>query len=379
MVITGYALWLGASPAVLAALAALPLVAQLGMPIALLLKGTRKGLSFGLAFWGRAFFVLVLLLPFMPPWLRIPCLLLVAAVSQVAVAPLGVLWNSWMADLVVPEARGRYFGFRNAVVGLSGTLGNLAAGRFIDLMPRPTGFLLVLGVAVVVGVISAGLLRLQYEPPSTRKKESAKDLEAPWKDPAFRAYLVFVATWFAGVMCGAPFVFPLFLQYAHMSFAEVGLWTVISATSGLFFGPMWGRVADRTSHRQVVIYTALVASSALPILWLVAAPDQKTTIWISAVLDGLAWSGLGTALNNLVLHLSPPPSRSGYFALFGVALGLGGVVGSGLGGAIGSLGLGPSPYHLPLVVSLAVRLISLLAFALKKEGRPGATPLETRD
>lgn len=154
MVMTGYALWLGATPAALAALGALPTVAQFAAPMALLFSGNRKRLSIALARGGRALFGLVLVLPVVPEHWRIPGLLLVAALSQFVIAPVNVLWTSWMADLVPERERGSYFGFRNALLGLVGTLGNLLAGAVIDLMGKPWGFLLVLGIGVVAGVLS---------------------------------------------------------------------------------------------------------------------------------------------------------------------------------------------------------------------------------
>ncbi|MER3555711.1 MAG: MFS transporter [Meiothermus sp.] len=359
VVMTGYALWLGANPAALAVLGALPSVGQLAAPLALFSRGSRKNLSIILAGGGRALFAGVLILPLLPEPMRIPGLLLIAALSQLVIAPVNVLWTSWMADLVPEKERGRYFGFRNAFLGLVGTLGNLAAGTLIDHIGKPWGFLLVLLVGVGAGVASASILRWQFEPPSTPNPPKLRDLVAPFSDRRFRGFLGFVVLFMGAVSVGSPFVVPLWLEYDKMTFAQVGLWTVIAASCGLFVGPLWGRIADRAGHWRVLLWTSTVAAVVLPPLWLMAAPGRLHTIWAAAVCDPFAWAGLGTALTNVALQSASPERRNLYLALYWMAFAVGGVLGASMGGVLGTLKLGPSPYHLPIIASIGLRLVAV--------------------
>jgi len=359
MVTTGYALWLGATPAALAILGALPAVGQLAAPLALFTRGSRKRLSILLAGGGRALFAGVLLLPLLPESWRIPGLLLIAAVSQLVIAPVNVLWTSWMADLVPEKQRGRYFGFRNAFLGLVGTLGNLAAGSLIDHLGKPWGFLIVLGIGVAAGVTSTFILRWQFEPPATPAVPRLREFLAPFGDRRFRGFLGFVTLFMGAVSVGSPFVVPLWLQYDRMTFAQVGLWTVIAASVGLFVGPLWGRIADRAGHWRVLLWTSAIAAMVLPPLWLLAAPGRLQTIWVAAVCDPFAWAGLSTALTNVALQSASLERRNLYLALYWMAYAVGSVLGALLGGALGSLGIGPSPYHLPILASVALRLIGV--------------------
>jgi len=363
MVMTGYALWLGAPPVALAILGALPLVGQMAAPLALFFRGSRKELSANLSVFGRGLFVLVLFVPLMPePW-RIPGLLLVAVLAQLILAPVNVLWTSWMADLVPEEQRGRYFGLRNGLLGLVGTLGNLAAGSLIDALGKPWGFLLVLGIAVIAGVGATFILRQQYEPPCQSTPPGFFEFVGPLSDRRFRGFLGFVVLFLGAVSVGGPFVFPLFLEYARMNFTQVGLWTVIAASCGLVLSPLWGRLADRIGHWQVLLFSSSVAALVLPPLWLAGGPGQLQTIWISAVCDALAWGGIGTALTNVALQSASPEKRNLYLAWYWMAFAVGGILGSLLGGALGSLHqqlkLFPSPYHLPILVSMLLRVVAV--------------------
>ena len=360
VVTTGYALWLGANPAALAVLGALPLVAQMAAPLALVFRGSRKRLSILLAATGRGVFAAVLLLPLLPEDWRIPGLLIIAASSQMIVSPVNVLWTSWMADLVPEEKRGRYFGFRNGILGLVGTLGNLAAGSVIDVLGKPWGFLLVIAVGVGLGIAATYILRFQTEPPFKPSAPTLKEFFSPLSDRTFRGFLGFVVFFLGAVSVGGSFVFPLFLEYTKMTFTQVGLWTVIAAASGLVMGPLWGRVADRIGHWWVLLFTSVVATLVLPPLWLVARPGHLETIWIAAVCDAIAWGGIGTALTNIALQGVSVEKRNLYLSLYWLSFALGGILGSLLGGYLGSLHtvlkLGPTPYHFPIVVSMILRL-----------------------
>ncbi len=83
------------------------------------------------------------------------------------------------------------------------------------------------------------------------------------------------------------------------------------------------------------------------------------TIWVAAVFDPFAWAGLSTALTNVALQSASLERRNLYLALYWMAYAVGSVLGALLGGALGSLGIGPSPYHLPILASVALRLIGV--------------------
>jgi MFS family permease len=361
VILTGYALALGASPGALAILGGLPFLAQLLAPLALFLRGSRKALAVRLNLLARALFLPAILAPLLPEPHRIPTLLLFAGLSQLLAAPVGVVWLSWMADLVPEERRGRYFGLRNALLGLVGTLGNLLGGAVADRLPPPTGYQAVLLLGVGLGLLSVLLLRAQAEPPLPSSPPPQKALQAAWRDGAYRRYLAVVFAWYLAVMVGGPFVIPYFIQVGGLSMTQVGLWTLLSATSGLVFGPLWGRLADREGHGAVLLRAGWVAA-LMPLLWLMGSRAFPWPIWAAALADALAWSGLGTALVNAALAQAPKETRSGYLALFWLALGLGGLVGSLVAGLVARLEVGPSPYHLPILVSALLRVLVVRRF-----------------
>jgi len=185
----------------------------------------------------------------------------------------------------------------------------------------------------------------------------------PLSDRRFRGFLGFVALFLGAVSVGGPFVFPLFLDYVKMTFTQVGLWTVIAASCGLVLSPLWGRLADRIGHWQVLLFSSSVAALVLPPLWLAGGPGRLETIWMAAVFDAVAWGGIGTALTNVALQSASPEKRNLYLAWYWMAFAVGGILGSLLGGALGSLHqqlkLFPSPYHLPILASMLLRVVAV--------------------
>ena len=154
-----------------------------------------------------------------------------------------------------------------------------------------------------------------------------------------------------------------FSGYANMTFTQVGLWTVTSASCGLVLSPLWGRLADRIGHWQVLFFSSSVAALVLPPLWLAGGPGRLEPIWLAAVFDAVAWGGIGTALTNAVLQSAPSEKRNLYLAWYWMVFASGGILGSLLGGMLGSLHtqlkLFPSPYHLPILVSMLLRVVAV--------------------
>lgn len=171
-----------------------------------------------------------------------------------------------------------------------------------------------------------------------------------------------------------------------MSFTQVGLWTVIAASCGLVLSPLWGRLADRIGHWQVLLLSSSVAALVLPPLWLLGGPGRLETIWAAAAFDAVAWGGIGTALTNVALQSAPPEKRNLYLAWYWMAFAVGGILGSLLGGALGSLHaqlkLFPSPYHLPILVSMLLRAVavSYLGWRIRRDKKraAGLAGLETK-
>lgn len=340
-VLTGYLMHLGADAATLALVAAVPLLAQLTGPFAAVLAarlGARKPLTALLGLVGRVLWVLAALLPLsgVPEAWQPAALVLLVGLSAAFQAPNGVLWSSWMADVVPPRERGAYFGLRNGVLGVVGMLGNLAAGAFLDRVAAPFGFQVVLLTAVGCALVGLVLLLRHDEPPLPPGDANLRRaLTDPWRDRNFRRVLVFGTYWTFVVMLAGPFVFPYFLGQLKLSFTQIAVWSAIASVCALATSWWWGRVADHAGNKPVLRFGTVLAGVGLPGTWILAGLTGRVEfVWLSAVLDAAAWGGIGAALFNLALGSAPREQRTSFFAAFSLVTGVAGFCGGVVAGPL---------------------------------------------
>ena len=374
-VLTGYALHLGATPGVLGLIASVPLLGQAVSPLAAWLvsrSGRRKGVAVGTALIGRGLWVLAAALPLLPVPAEIKGALLVAlvALSGLFIAANGALWTAWMGDVVPRKERGRYFGLRTGVLGMVGTAANLIAGVWLDRTQAPFSFQVVLLVAVFSGVLSAGLLNRQDEPPLGRTRlPISRAFSLPMSDPTFRRLLMFAVYWSFAVLVSSPFVIPYFLNHLRMTYVEVAVWGSISAASALVMAPVWGRLSDRVGNKPVLAVTTFLAGTLLPLTWMLAAPGRLWPIWLSGVVDAVVWSAISPCILNLSLATTPRENRAAFIAVFSALTGVAGFVGGlvsgpllelyrALGPATGVSAWGWTAYHSLFATSAVLRALA---------------------
>jgi MFS family permease len=370
--LTGYALYMGATPFELGLIASVPLLGQVLSPIVAWLAGRvgrRKVLAILTAIIGRLLWSYAVILPFaVAPDSRAPVLIAMIAISSIFIAGNGSLWTAWMGDVVPQQERGRYFGFRAGVHGVVGMLANLAAGAFVDVVKAPISFQVVLSVAVMSGLVAASLLLTHAEPAATASRLRLRDTFAvPFQNTNFRRFLLFAAYWTFAVLLAAPFVIPYMLKYLRMTYTQIALWTVIASLSGLFLAPLWGRLADRVGNKPVLEITTIGAGSLLPLTWIMATPGNLWPIWFGGVVDALVWGAIGPAQFNLALSSAPRDNRASFIAVLSAVTGLAGFVGGLLSGVlldsfarftptIRALGFEWTAYHSLILVSALLRL-----------------------
>ena len=370
-VLTGYALYLGATPFELGLIASVPLLGQVLAPLVAWLAGRagrRKALTVATAVLGRVIWAVAALLPAIaPPDSRAALLIVTIAISGIFLAGNGALWTAWMGDVVPQDQRGRYFGLRGGVLGIVGMLANLGAGAFVDAVAAPLSFQLVIFFAIFNGLIASSLLLTHSEPLVTAQRLPLfETFTVPFKDLNFRRFLIFASYWTFAVLIVAPFVFAYFLKHLKMSYTQIALWSVIAAVSALVFSPQWGRLADRVGNKPILNITTVGAGTLLPLTWLLATPGNLWPIWLSGVVDALIWGAIGPAQFNLALSSAPRENRISFIAVLSAVTGLAGFVGGVLSGVLLSgfnsfgtatllMGYQWTPYHWLIVVSALLR------------------------
>lgn len=336
-VLVGYLLHLGASPTHIALVGSVPFLAQMFSPLGAMAAealGGRRALAALLGATGRASWILAAFLPqlSLPDGMRPTLLVALVFVASAFQAATGTVWTAWMGDVVPEERRGRYFGMRTGILGAVGTVANLAAGAFLDRVGAPLSFQVVIGVAVAASFAAVVLYLFHYDPPSEKRRITlGKILTLPYASVNFRRFLRFAVYWQFVVMLGAPFVVPYFLEELRMTFTQVAYWSSLTALVALATTILWGRVADRVGTKPVLMLGTFLAGALLPVNWILAGlTGNLGFVWLSGVLDAVAWGAITPAVFNLALGSAPRTGRVTFIAMYSLVQGLAGFAGGAL-------------------------------------------------
>ncbi|MEI7898681.1 MAG: MFS transporter [bacterium] len=378
--LTGYAIMLGANDFHLGLLNGMWTLAAFGSVAGTQQLGRsdrRKPMMLEALTLSRSVWICLCLLPFLPisPLVRIALFLVIVLTAATAAEYANMGWMSWMTDLVPPAIRGRYFSWRNSILGASGMLTGCGAGWVCDqlkLITSPANaFVPVLVFAVACGTLSTLLLARIWEPPlhGERPLPLLQTLRLPLRHGPFRHLLILSGLWALVTGVAAPFFQPQMIKNLHMSFAVIGLYAAIAGIVNLAAQPLWGILIDRIGNRPVLLMN-IIGVTGLPLLWLLARPDCLMPIWIDAALTGIFWPGILLTFFNLVMITAPQENRSAYLASYRLVTGLVGFAGALLGGGLAYL---LRDFSLPVAGQCLVNFHML--FVLSCVGRFALWPL----
>jgi len=266
-------------------------------------------------------------------------------------------------------------GKRGQLTGLSaGAAGLVTIGLGIALvavdLEQASGLFYGSLIAVAGGmwVIAAGLYALIKEFPGETGGggdalvEALKRLEVLVKDAQFRRFVVTRSLLIATAL-SAPYYIALSQHRLGSPAYLLGLFLASSGLASLVSGPVWGRIADRSS-RRVMVRSALIAA-AIGIV--VFTADQWTsltaTFWFlpaAYFLLSIAHDGVRVGRKTYIVDLAGGNRRTDYVAVSNTAIGIVLL----LAGAIGTLSAVVSIGGIILILSVIAGAGALVGTAL---------------
>lgn len=293
-------------------------------------------------------------------------------------------WFSWMAALVPPRLRGRYFGVRNSVASLTNLLSVPLLGFAVSAWPggaiQGYGALLVLGV--VIGLISlvCQFWMVDVNPQVTHSAEALpeyKENHRPQaekfsilKDINFLKFLLYFGLWTFAMNLSAPYFNLYLLKDLDLDLSTVTIYTSVIAGANLIMLLFWGKLADRVGNRPLLLLVGVLIA-ATPLFWLGVGTDA-VSVWVWLPLIHLITGGFGAAVDlcntNIQMEVAPTNRPSQYFAIAAAVTGVSGGLGSTVGGFLVQLNLiGGLPGLFAL--SAGLRLVALLPLVFVQEPR----------
>ena len=229
----------------------------------------------------------------------------------------------WTQQYVPDSVRGKYTAANNMVTTATGFVAVAIGGAVLARTVGLTGFMLLIAVGVVFGLVSVLLaLRIPGGTPQRRSRDqpSAKrDLGTAIRDRNMVRYLLGVGLITLATVPLNSFL-PLFMG------EEVGLpdsaivWLQTGTLVGtLLSSYLWGWAADRYGSMPVTLY-GLSMRAMLPFLWMLMPRHSPASLSIAlgiAFLQGVADMGWGIGSARLLyVNIVPSAKRRDYMAVY---------------------------------------------------------------
>jgi MFS family permease len=267
-------------------------------------------------------------------------------------------WLSWMAAIVPPSLRGRYFGLRNSAANLTTLISVPLIGLAVSRWQG--GSIQGYGIVLMLGVVS-GLVSLLFQNfmvdinPQSRPAFSIPAIEPDgpllsqlsspplfspmpltrfWHDANFLQFLVYFNLWAFAVNLSAPFFNVYMLNDLDLDISQVTLYNSLSAGANLVLLMAWGKLADRVGNRPILIGAGIVFA-VFPLLWLMTgAHSGSTWVWLPLLhlIAGATAAAIDLCSNNLQMDIAPLHSQSTYFGVAAALAGISGTLGTTAGG-----------------------------------------------
>lgn len=395
IVLTAFALYMGADVFIIGLLTALPLLAailQLWTPQLVNAWGGRKAVSVKTLGTARLLLIPMVALS-LGAWLvpdlawmwLIMCLILITVFSGLTAIG-GTSWLSWATTVVPLEQRAAYFAKRSTLIGVVGLVAALLTGFFLDWWTEPvaTGsghrthpgaYVVLFAIATVAGIISTSRLQrtpdLKNQEPSADRPSFKESLTSTWKLLELRRYLIFRSAQLFAIGIVVPYYAVYMLQDLKLSFTELFFLQNVGALAGLVVLPLWGRMLEKFGCSRILFWTSWFKVLYV-ILWAFVVPGDPFWPLLLLHMSLAVDSGLNLASGNLLMNLLPPGTQNvGFFSVFTAVTSLVSAIGPFVAGiligwiaaySLPVLGVGLGAFQLMFIVSGLLRAASMVFF-----------------
>lgn len=329
VILTAFALHLGASTVMVGLLASAPFLAQLlQLPAILLVERlrTRKRIAVLSSILGRLMLAVMAATAFFHGISS----LLVFLAAQFILCGLGAIggcaWHAWLRDLAPEERLGSVFARRTAWLTTISLLLGLAAAFALELTPagsrdRSLVFAAMFAVGCVTGLVSARIVSGMPEPlmpPAAGPIRLAELLRRPFADRNFSRLLGFVASWQFAINLATPFFTVFIVRQLRFDVSFVMVLSVVSQIANLLALRTWGMLSDRFANKSVLTVCAPAYLLAIAAMIGASQFDSRELVagWLMVLnmIMGGALAGATLAATNIALKLSPKGSATAYVA-----------------------------------------------------------------
>lgn len=280
------------------ALSLIPVIAILGMQLPQLFGAAIVAQSadfrttfLRLGILPRLALLALALVPWLPGQWALLGLFLAFGLSTAACGAHAPCWYEFVSHVVPAPLRGRFFGDRNALGGLTGLAALGATSWLLQALPYPANFSACFAVAAALWFVSYGCMW------ATRHDWTQVDAARAGAQPflrsavsmlqeheGFRRYVA--ARWLvSGSIMGVAFYVIFAQRHFHLTAAQSSLLAMALTLLPGLLGMVWGRLIDHFGLRRVQVPAAIVGGLAC---WLLLVAPSLPIYALGLFLIGCA-------------------------------------------------------------------------------------------
>lgn len=300
-------------------------------------------------------------LSFSAAWKIILCIMtfFIAHMLGQLIAPIA---GNWVASLVTPATRGKYFSRRDCIMVLVSVIVSLGVGKVFDtfkaLQNPELKFLFISALIVMLGVVNFIALSCIKEPHfsyvslehkeihgrlvkkrvAKNKNKEEEKFKVTFKkvisDEAFRGSIILTVLWQTAFFFSTPYFGIYQISYLKLSYTYIMIMGFAGSVIRMIATPFSGRIADQKSWALVLKNAFLIMAWAFIINAFTVPKNARVMFAIYSLLTGLAWAGIAPGLFAIQLDIAPGEDKTAYLGINAALMGLSGFLSAIVGGVV---------------------------------------------
>ncbi len=244
-------------------------------------------------------------------------------------------WNSLIGDLVPANSRGAFFSLRNKKISYASFTALIMAGPtlayFHHINLEAWGYLVIFMTALVARLVS-GYWLSHYEDPELKKSDSDYfsfyDFIRRTPHSNFAKFAWYVCLMLAAQFICGPFFSVYLLRELQLSYTEFTCLSASLILAQVLTLSHWGKLSDSLGNK-IILFAASVGICLAPVIWTFST-NFYYLIFVH-MYSGFVWSGFNLAAANFLFDAVTPAKRArcaayqsvmnGFFCLCGALLG----------------------------------------------------------
>lgn len=283
-------------------------------------------------------------------------------------------WVSWMNDLVPPNLRGRFWGFRNRASGFTQFAAITVGGVLLFFAAKGKWEIIAFGILFTFAAVARALctrpLSKQYEPPMTVAEKSQEFRFTVFLKKLgttnFGRFALFSFFMTFSVNIMGPLVSVHLLKSLHFNYIQYMGVMMAAIVFSFIAMNYWGPLTDKYGNYRILTATAIF----LPIIPVGFVVFQSAPYLILVqIFSGFVWAGFNLSTANFIYDAVRKENISKIIAYFNTLNNIAAFCGSLTGGALTRVtrhfviaGFAEGNYELIFSLSAFLRIIIIMIF-----------------